>query len=129
MNGVILDVTGVVSRVAATDYDRSVGQINRFALNQILPVKGMMMNPTGSTQLNFTIQSSLDRLNLASLAAANLELTDVGFLPPQFSKPVEHLTARLALQGQPVDDSATLRYAWRIVNHRQRQRHSDFHAT
>ncbi len=100
MNGVILDVTGVVSGLQQqTMIDLSV-RSNRFALNQILPVKGMMMNPTGSTQLNFTIQSSLDRLNLASLAAANLELTDVGFLPPQFSKPVEHLTARLALQGQ-----------------------------
>lgn len=100
LNDVILDITGVVSGLQEQAMlDLSV-RSNRFALNQILPVKGMMMNPTGSTQLNFTIQSPLDRLNLASIAAANLELTDVGFLPPQFSKPVEHLTARLALQGQ-----------------------------
>ncbi len=83
-----------------------------------MPVKGMIVNPTGSTQLNFTIQSSLDRLNLASLAAADtMKLTDVGFLPPQFSKPVERLTARLALQGAAVDDSGNSPLR-RIVNHR-----------
>ncbi|GAK60526.1 hypothetical protein U27_00423 [Candidatus Vecturithrix granuli] len=100
LNDVILDITGMVSGLQQqTMLDLSVTS-NRFALNQILPVKGMVMNPTGNTQLNFTVQSPVDRLNLASIVAANLELTDVGFLPPQFAKPVEHLTARLVLQGQ-----------------------------
>lgn len=102
VNDVLLDITGMVSGLQQqTMLDLSV-KSNRFAVNQLLPLEGMVMNPSGTTELNVTIHSPVNRLNLASIAAANLQFTDVSFQPPQFSKPLEHVTARIELQGEQV---------------------------
>ena len=100
LNDVLLDITGMVSGLQQqTMLDLSVTS-NRFALNQLLPMKGMVMNPTGTTELDLTIHAPVDRLNLASIVAANIQLDDVGFQPSQFSKPLEHVTARIELEGE-----------------------------
>ena len=100
INDVLFDITGLISGLQQDAMlDLSVTS-NHFALNQLLPIQGMVMNPVGTTELSFTLKGPVEQINLTSLATAKLHLIDVGFLPPQFGQPIQHLDALAELQGQ-----------------------------
>ena len=101
LNGVILDIKGLISGLAQETKADVTVKSNKFALNQLLlPVQGMKFNPTGSVELNLAIKTPLAKFDLAALLTGTFRLTDVGLPLPQLSKPVEHLNALVQIQGE-----------------------------
>ncbi len=100
VNGVLLNISGDISGLGQqTMLDLSLSS-NRFALNQLLPVAGMEMTPTGTTEFQAVVRGPLNQLDAASLASARCRLVDVGFQVPSLGKPVKALQALVELQGQ-----------------------------
>lgn len=100
LNDVLLDITGAISGLKhETMLDLTVTS-NQFAFNQILPLSGMEINPTGITEFSLRITGAADKLAADSIAALDLRCQDVGFLLSALGKPVEHLNLIAELRDQ-----------------------------
>jgi uncharacterized protein involved in outer membrane biogenesis len=102
LNGVLFDIKGLISGLQQQAMlDLSVTS-NKFSLNQLRPMQGMKIDPTGTTELNLKLKTPLAKIDPASLVTGTLRLSDVGFLVPQLNKPVQHLNAFVEIQGENV---------------------------
>ena len=100
LNDVLIDITGAISglkKEAMLDLTISSEQ---FALNQLLPLSGMEMTPTGSTELRLRVKGPLAKLDAKSLVAADVRCADVAFLAPGLNKPVSRLNFLAKLKDQ-----------------------------
>ena len=100
INDVLFDITGLISGLRQQAMlDLSLTS-SRFALNQLLPIAGMDMRPSGTTELDVTIQGPLKQIDLLSVAAAKVQCLDVGFFISKFNQPVQHLNVLAELRDQ-----------------------------
>lgn len=100
LNGVLLDITGAIrdwQKKAMLDLKIAS---NKFALNQLLPVSGMKMNPTGATELSLKLTGPMDHLTLDSVKQGKIQLSDVGLSLPQLTQPIRKLSALITLDGE-----------------------------
>jgi len=105
LNDVLLDITGFISNLKQEAMLDLKVKSNKFALNQLRPMSGMMIESAGTTELDLAIKTSLANIDLASLVTGTLRLSDVGVSLPQLSKPVQHLNALVKIEGDDLEIS------------------------
>lgn len=103
LNDVILDITGMITNLKQDAMLDLRITSNRFALNQIAPfTAGLGVAPSGTTELDLAVATSVKNIDLANLVTGSLRLTDAGIAAPQLPKPVSNVNALVSIDGDVV---------------------------